>query len=88
MDVTAATDLVNTALQTALVLALPVLVVLFVASLLVSVLQALTQVQDQTLSIVPRLLVGGLALLFLLPWMLDRLSEYTVELYQNVSVSL
>jgi flagellar biosynthetic protein FliQ len=88
MDVTAATDLVNSALQTALVLALPVLVVLFVASLLVSVLQALTQVQDQTLSIVPRLLVGGLALMVLLPWMLDRLSEYTVELYQNVSVSL
>jgi flagellar biosynthetic protein FliQ len=88
MDVTAAADLVNSALQTALVLALPALAALFVASLLVSVLQALTQVQDQTLSVVPRLVVGGVALLFLLPWMLDRLSAYTVELYQNVSVSL
>lgn len=88
MDVTAATDLVNSALQTVLVLALPVLVVLFVASLIVSVLQALTQVQDQTLSVIPRLVAGGVALLFLLPWMLDRLSAYTVELYQNVSLSL
>lgn len=88
MDVTTAADLVNSALQTALVLALPVLVVLFVASLLVSVLQALTQVQDQTVGVVPKLVVGGVALLLLLPWMLDRLSAYTVELYQNVSVSL
>jgi flagellar biosynthetic protein FliQ len=72
------------ALLTAATLVAPALLVVFVVSLLVSVLQALTQVQDQTISLVPRLLAGAAAVMLLLPWMLDRLSEYVTDLYGNI----
>jgi flagellar biosynthetic protein FliQ len=86
MDVQSAADLINSSLQMALGLMLPVLLVLFVVGLAVSVLQAMTQVQDQTLSLVPRLVVGALVLTALLPWMLDRLSTWTVDLYRHIPV--
>jgi flagellar biosynthesis protein FliQ len=84
MNVDLAIEHVQTALLTALTLAAPVLLVVFVVSLITSVLQALTQIQDQTLSLVPRLLAGAAAVLLLLPWMLDRLSQYLTDVYDNV----
>jgi len=72
------------ALLTAASLAAPVLLTVFAVSLLISVLQALTQIQDQTISLVPRLLAGAAAVLLLLPWMLDRLTGYVTELYGNI----
>jgi flagellar biosynthesis protein FliQ len=88
MDATSATDLLHEAVALALVLALPALAVAFVVTLVVTFLQAVTQVQDQTLTTVPRLLIGLFAVLLLLPWMLDRLTSYTVELYDGVAASL
>ena len=88
MDALAATDLLHDAMALALVLVLPALVVAFVVTLIVTFLQALTQVQDQTLTAVPRLLIGLFSLLLLLPWMLDRLTTYTIELYDGVAASL
>lgn len=88
MDALAATDLLHDAMALALVLVLPALAVAFVVTLVVTFLQALTQVQDQTLTAVPRLLIGLSALLLLLPWMFDRLTTYTVELYDGVAASL
>jgi flagellar biosynthetic protein FliQ len=63
----------------------PVLACILVAALGISLLQATTQLQDQTLSIIPRLLIGGLALLYALPWMVDRLGEFTRETIQRVA---
>ena len=88
MDAVAATDLIHGALTLALVLAVPGLAVAFLVSLLASFLQALTQVQDQSLTVVPRLIAGLVALLLLLPWMMDRLTTYTVELYDGVAATL
>lgn len=57
----------------------PVLLCLLAAALGISLLQATTQLQDPTLAVIPRLLVGGVALLYALPWMVDRLGEFTRE---------
>ena len=62
----------------------PVLACLLVASLVINLLQTTTQLQDPSLSIIPRLLIGGVALLYLLPWMVDRLGEFTRETIQRV----
>ncbi|MFO1092035.1 MAG: flagellar biosynthetic protein FliQ [Planctomycetaceae bacterium] len=88
MDSSTATDLVHDALTLALVLAVPGLAVAFVVALIAGFLQALTQIQDQSLSTVPRLIAGALALLLLVPWMLDRLTTFTIELYEGVAASL
>ncbi len=63
----------------------PVLAIILLAALGISLAQATTQLQDQTLAIIPRLVIGGLALMYALPWMVDRLGEFTRETIQRVA---
>jgi len=62
-------------------LSLPVLVTGLIVALVVSMLQAVTQVQDQTLSLVPRILAMLLALALTAPWMLSKLVEFGREMF-------
>ena len=72
-----ATDHARAAMTTALELALPILAVGLLVGLVVSVLQAMTQVHDQTLSFIPRILSMAAVIFFLLPWLLDVMTSYT-----------
>ena len=56
-----------------------------VVSLLVSLAQALTSIQDQTISIVPRLIVVTLTFLFTLPWILQRMTEYSRDVILRIA---
>ena len=76
MDATQAVDMTREALMLVLTLAAPVLVTGLVVSLIVSVLQALTQVQEQTISLVPRVLAMLGALVVTGPWMVEKLVEF------------
>lgn len=67
-------------LEEVVILVGPVLAVAIVTSLAVNVFQVLTSLQDQTLSHVPRLLVTGSTLFFLMPWMWRHLAHYTINL--------
>lgn len=67
-------------------LAAPVLGVSLVIGLVVSIVQALTQVHEMTLTFVPKVLGVGLALAFLGSWMLQRLLEFTRSLLGNIAV--
>jgi len=71
--------LAQRALLVALELSLPVLLAGIVVGLCVSVFQAVTQIQEQTLAFVPKVLAMVAALLFLLPWLLSVITEYTRE---------
>jgi flagellar biosynthesis protein FliQ len=75
-------DLAREALWVALLMAGPLLAVALFVGLAVGILQAVTSVQEQTLSFVPKLFAIGLAFLFLLPWMVQRMVQYTIELFQ------
>jgi flagellar biosynthesis protein FliQ len=88
MDHLIVTELVRAALLTAVTVMLPVLLAVFIVSLAASVLQTLTQLQDHTLSQVPRLIAGGAALFLLASWMFERLTDYTITLYEGVAASL
>lgn len=88
MDAYTAIDLVRSALMFAVTLAVPVLLAVFVVALVTSLLQAVTQIQDVTLGYVPRLLIGGATLFAMLPWMLQRLATYTVDLYDGIARGL
>ncbi len=72
-----ATELCRGALFTAMQIALPVLVVGLVIGLLVSIFQAVTQIQEQTLSIIPKLLAMAATLFFFMPWILNVVTDYT-----------
>ncbi|MCR4402738.1 MAG: flagellar biosynthesis protein FliQ [Firmicutes bacterium] len=64
--------------------AAPVLLFALVAGLLVSIFQAVTQIQEMTLALVPKILAVILALVVFGPWMMRMLVEFTRELFTNL----
>ena len=74
-----AVDLVRGALVQSLVIAGPVLLVALLIGLVLGVIQTAMHIQDSVAAIVPRLLLIGFALILLLPWMADRLVEYSKD---------
>ena len=79
-----ALELARDALIQALLLGGPLLLVAVVVSVAVSLIQAVTQIQDQTLSFVPKLFAIGAAMVFGLSWMLQTLVSYTLEIFRAI----
>ena len=77
-------ELMRSTLREALLLSTPVLVIAGVSSLLISLIQTLTSIQDQTLSIVPRLLIVSTVLLAGMPWFLHRLVWFTASILADL----
>ena len=59
----------------------PVLAIGLIVGLVLSLLQAVTQIQDQTLSIVPKIVAMAAAAVFFIPWLSTRLVEYSARLF-------
>jgi len=82
-------DLAASLAMDALRLVLVILLVLvspgLITGLLVSVFQAATQINEQTMSFLPRLVVTLIALAFAGPWVLERVMHYTVEIFQRAA---
>lgn len=77
-------ELARNAVLTAVMLAGPLLLVALGVGLLVSILQAVTQLQEQTLSFVPKLLAVAAVMLLALPWMMQVIVKYTVALFRGI----
>ena len=78
------TELGRQALETTLLVATPVLALSLVIGLAVSAFQAMTQLNEATLSFVPKVLTLFGALLVFLPWMLNVLTTFTANLLANI----
>lgn len=65
-------------------LAGPVLVVSMIVGILISILQAATQIHEQTITFVPKLVVIGLMLLMLGSNMMETLSDFTIRIFNNM----
>jgi flagellar biosynthetic protein FliQ len=63
---------------------LPLLLAGLVVGLLVSVFQAVTQIQEMTLSFIPKILAMVVVIVVLGPWMLGQLESFTIELYGSI----
>jgi flagellar biosynthetic protein FliQ len=72
------------AIEITLFLSLPILGVGLVIGLLVSLFQAVTQIQEATLTFVPKIIVVLLVLLVLSPWMMRKMMFYTEQLIVNL----
>jgi flagellar biosynthetic protein FliQ len=77
-------DLARNAMMVAMLIAAPMLIVALLIGLVVSMLQTVTQVQEQTLSFVPKLVGVAVTFLVALPWMLQLLVEYTSQLIRSL----
>ena len=72
------------AMQLAFKIAMPLLLVGLVIGLVVSVFQAVTQIQEQTLTFIPKIVGMGVVLVVAGPWMLDEIVTYTQQLYTEI----
>jgi flagellar biosynthetic protein FliQ len=72
------------AMSVSLKIAMPMLLVALIVGLAVSIFQAVTQIQEQTLSFIPK--VAGIALVIVVggPWMLGQIVSYTQNLYESI----
>ena len=84
MDPQTAIDLAREALWMTLLLGAPVLVTGLIVGLVVSLFQALTQIQDQTLVFVPKIVAMLLVLSIALPWLIAHMLQYTNDLIAGI----
>ena len=77
-------DLARNAIMLALLISGPMLVVALLVGLTISILQAVTQIQEQTLASVPKLVAVSGVFLLALPWILQLLVKYTTELFRSL----
>ncbi|HYF27753.1 MAG TPA: flagellar biosynthesis protein FliQ [Baekduia sp.] len=84
MDPDSVVNLSTQALQVTLKLALPLLLVGLLVGLVISVFQAVTQIQEQTLTFIPKILATAAVLVIGGPWMLNQLLAYTTELWTQI----
>jgi len=77
-------NLASQAMGLALKVAGPLLLVALVIGLVVSVFQAVTQVQEQSLSLIPKIAGVAVVIVVLGPWMLGQLVSYTTALYTSI----
>lgn len=68
-----------------LILSTPILVVSMVVGLIISIFQAVTQIQEATLTFVPKIIAGILTMIILLPWMLNIFVSRTNEMFEYIS---
>ena len=80
-----AIQIVRQAIMTAFWITAPLLAVGFVAGIVMSLVQILTSIQDNAFSAIPRLLAFLAALMISLPWMLQKITVYTVATLGDLS---
>ncbi|TWT66522.1 flagellar biosynthetic protein FliQ [Allorhodopirellula solitaria] len=83
LEPSSAVDLIRETLLTAVVLAAPLLLVGMAAGLVIGLVQALTQIQDQTVSFVPKLLAMAAVLVACMPWLMTRMIEFTRSVFET-----
>jgi len=77
-------NLATQAMSLALKIAGPLLLAALIVGLLISVFQAVTQIQEQSLSLIPKIAAVAVVIVLLGPWMLGQLVSYTTALYTSI----
>lgn len=77
-------NLATQAMELALKIAGPVLILGLIIGLLVSIFQAVTSIQEQSLSFIPKVVGVAVLIVVLGPWMLDQLVAYAQNLYMSI----
>lgn len=84
MDPDMVIDLGQRAMETVVLLAAPILIASLVVGLMVSIFQAATQINEMTLTFVPKLAVVGIVLTIAGPWMLQLIMDFAIQLIEAV----
>ncbi|MGQ9642653.1 MAG: flagellar biosynthesis protein FliQ [Ignavibacterium sp.] len=74
-------EILKEAFFTSFYILLPILGVALIVGIIVSIFQAATSIQEMTLTFIPKILVTALAIILLLPWMMDRMIAITIKFF-------
>lgn len=77
-----AVDMVQNAIMVALKVSAPILVAGVIIGLIISIFQSVTQIQEQTLSLVPKIFVMCIVAVVLMPWIIMRIADFCVDMFQ------
>lgn len=77
-------EVTNQAVKVTMMLAAPMLIGALLVGILVSLFQAVTQINEQTLSFIPKIVVIVIAMVILSPWMMETITSFTHDLYVNI----
>lgn len=77
-------SLAERAVFTTLLIAAPLLLIALAVGLLVSIFQATTQIQEQTLAFIPKIIAVLVSLIFFGPWMLSQILNFTYDMFTNL----
>lgn len=72
------------ALKTTAMVSTPLLASALVVGLMVSIFQAITQINESTLTFIPKMIIVAVVLLLAGPWMMDILENYTINLFESI----
>lgn len=78
------TDTLINALWLALMVASPMLLLGLITGVLISIIQAATQIQEMTLTFIPKIIMVILGLMYALPWMIQKMTTFTVNLLERL----
>lgn len=84
MNIETAIEILRSAVWTTLTLLSPILITAIAVGLLISILQTVTSIQEQTLSFAPKMIAVGVVLIVGAHWMTRTLVEYTIWLFQKI----
>lgn len=84
MSIDLVVGMTSEAIKVVLFLSAPMLIVGLVVGLIISVFQAVTQIQEMTLTFVPKIIAVMLALVIALPWMINLIITYTQNLFSSI----
>jgi flagellar biosynthetic protein FliQ len=78
------TSIGRDAILTMLFVAAPILISGLLIGLIVSILQAITQVHEMTLTFIPKIVVVALSLLIFLPWIINKIVDFTLRMFNLI----
>ncbi len=84
MTIEMAVDILRTVLTTALMLVGPILGAAMLIGIIVSLIQSVTSIQEQTLTFVPKLVGVGIVMMISAPWLIRNLVEFTITFIQRM----
>ncbi len=84
MDLGAVAEITREAVYVLVIISMPILILSLVVGLIISLLQALTQIQEQTLTFVPKIITVYLSMIVILPYMYSKLQVFVDHIMQHI----
>ncbi|MDI6604125.1 MAG: flagellar biosynthesis protein FliQ [Thermoanaerobacteraceae bacterium] len=78
-------DIGREALKITILISAPLLIIALLVGLIISIFQATTQIQEQTLTFVPKIIAVFISIILFGPWMLTTMINYTQKLFMNIN---